>query len=157
MAHLGRWKSNAILAYAEEALEQMPANLQIPCPTLDNKGNQTVENKLLSEEEISSWKSQLRKEMDERKGTLDKKGKENEEQIDAWAKFYKENPGTLPRKLQSITGKVTHWNLARSTSSPPVTWQTACGWAYYGSQFSFVEPEVEVTCQKCFPLCAKTQ
>ena len=157
VAHLGRWKSNAILAYAEEALEQMPANMHILCPTLDSKGNQTLENKLLSEEEISSWKAQLRKEMDELKGTMDKKGKENEEQINNWAKFYKENPGTLPRKLQSISGKVTHLNLARSTSSPPVTWRTACGWAYYGSHFCFVEPETTITCQKCLLLCAETQ
>ena len=157
VAHLGRWKSNAILAYAEEALEDMPANLHVACPSLDNKGNQIIESKMLSEEEVENWKTQLRVEMEELKADVQKKGVECSSKVDTWAKFYKENPGTLPKKIQNTSGKVVHANLTRSTSSPPITWRTACGWAYYGSQFVFVEPEAEVTCQKCLQLCAKMQ
>ena len=111
----------------------------------------------LSEEDLSCWKGELEKEIALLKGDIQKKGKDFEEKIESWAKLYKENPGMLPKKVQSITGKVAHYNLARSTASPPITWRTACGWSYYGSQFTFVEPEENVTCQKCRLLCAKSQ
>eukprot|EP00435_Cladocopium_sp_Y103_P003205 s166_g1.t1 len=148
VAHLGRWKSSAILAYAEEALEQMPANLHAPCTTLDQKGLQVTEQKFISEDELRNWKNLLQREIKELKAEVQEKHKENDAQFDNWAKIYKENPGSLPRKLQSLPSKVIHWNLARSTASPPITWRTACGWSYYGSNFTFTEPDVELTCQK---------
>eukprot|EP00435_Cladocopium_sp_Y103_P074181 s120_g47.t1 len=145
VAHLGRWKSSAVLAYAEEALEQLPANLHAPCPTLDQKGLQVTEQKFISEEELRNWKNLLQKEIKELKAEVQEKHRENDAQFDNWAKIYKENPGTLPRKLQSLPSKVIHWNLARSTASPPITWRTACGWSYYGSNFTFTDPDVELS------------
>eukprot|EP00435_Cladocopium_sp_Y103_P025351 s1252_g6.t1 len=143
VAHLGRWKSSAILSYAEEALEQLPANLNVPSHTVDPKGIATYDVKAVTEDELKAWKAQLKKEMEELKGHIDEKGKENDEQVALWAKLYRENPGTLPRRVQSLTSKVVHWNVARASTSPPISWRSACGWAYYGSNFVFVEQEAE--------------
>jgi hypothetical protein len=72
-------------------------------------------------------------------------------------KLYKENPGSMSKKIQSLSSKVIHLNLSRSAASPPLTWRTACRWNYDGSDFVFTDPETEVSCQKCRKLCAKTQ
>lgn len=157
VAHLGRWKSSAILQYAEEALEQMPANLHLPNTTVGDTG--VIETKLhqVSEEELKLWKKQLREEIKLLREDMDKKEADQEVMLDYWAKFYKENPGTLPKKVQSSTSKVIHINLSKSAASPPLTWKTACGWGYYGSNFVFQDAEAVVTCQKCLGLCARTQ
>ena len=84
----------------------MPANLHVACPSLDNKRNQIIESKMLSEEEVENWKTQLRVEMEELKADVQKKGVECSSKVDTWAKFYKENPGTLPKKIQNTSGKV---------------------------------------------------
>eukprot|EP00435_Cladocopium_sp_Y103_P030997 s2922_g7.t2 len=106
VAHLGRWKSSAILSYAEEALEQMPANLHVPCQVLDTKGQQSIEQKFVSEDDMNNWKTLLKKEIAELKGEVREKGKENDELVNTWVKFYKDNPGSLPRKVRSLPAKV---------------------------------------------------
>eukprot|EP00435_Cladocopium_sp_Y103_P056771 s1426_g19.t1 len=157
VAHLGRWKSSAILAYAEEALEQMPANLSVATPMMDSKGVPSLEKKWVDEEDLKKWKAQLRKEIEELKGNLEAQGEENEKTLEKWTALYKDAPGTLPQKIMSLPGKVVHWNLAKSAASPPLTWRTMCGWSYYGSNFTFVGADTDLTCQKCLGLCAKTQ
>ena len=86
------------------------------------------------------------------------KSEENQsEQMEYRTKLYKENPGSMSKKIQSLSSKVIHLNLSRSAASPPLTWRTACRWNYDGSDFVFTDPETEVSCQKCRKLCAKTQ
>eukprot|EP00435_Cladocopium_sp_Y103_P026763 s1801_g6.t1 len=157
VAHLGRWKSSAILSYAEEALEQLPANLNVSSPVMDSKGGATLEKRWVDEKELEAWKSQLRKEIEELKGNVNAKNDEREKVLEKWVNFYRDNPGTLPRKILSLPSKVIHWNLAKSAASPPLTWRTACGWSYYGSNFTYADAEAEITCQKCKGLCARSQ
>eukprot|EP00435_Cladocopium_sp_Y103_P029770 s454_g7.t1 len=148
VAHLGRWKSSAILSYAEEALEQLPANLNVSSPVLDTKGGATLEKRWVDEKELEAWKTQLRKEIEELKGNVNAKNDEREKVLEKWVNFYRDNPGTLPRKILSLPGKVIHWNLAKSAASPPLTWRTACGWSYYGSNFTYADAEAEITYAK---------
>eukprot|EP00435_Cladocopium_sp_Y103_P064633 s1151_g26.t1 len=143
VAHLGRWKSSAILAYAEEALEQLAANLKLADCNINKEGLQVTETRGVSEDELKLWKAQLRREMGELKSVLDKKDEERDKEFDQWVRFYKGNPGSLPKKVQSLPSKVVHWNLAHSAMSPPLTWKSACGWCFYASNFVFAEPEVE--------------
>ena len=157
VAHLGRWKSNAILSYAEEALEQLPANMSTWVNSLNNAGVQVVEEKRLNLEELEGWKSNLRKEISEFKKAALSKDKEKVEALKTWIKLCKDNPTSLPSRVQSLPSKVIHWNLAKAAASPPVSWRAACGWAFYGSNFVFAGAEAEVTCQKCKTLCAKSQ
>ena len=95
--------------------------------------------------------------MDELKAKSSAEAKDLESSFDKWVKFYKENPGSLPKGVQSLPGKVVHMNLSRSAMSPPLSWRSACGWNFYGSNFIFVGPEVTISCQKCKMLCAKSQ
>ena len=157
VAHLGRWKSNAILSYAEEALERLPANMSTWVNSLNNAGAQVVEEKRLNLEELEGWKNNLRKEINEFKKAALSKDKEKVEALETWIKLCKDNPTSLPSRVQSWPSKVIHWNLAKAAASPPVSWRTACGWAFYGSNFVFTGAEVEVTCQKCKTLCARSQ
>ena len=101
VAHLGCWKSHVILDYAEEALEQRPANLNLQAPSVDQKGAPVVEHQVLSDEELSEWKAQLRKEIELLKVSWDKKDNENSELMNYWVDFHKENPNSLPQRVQS--------------------------------------------------------
>eukprot|EP00438_Fugacium_kawagutii_P033981 Skav228939 [mRNA] locus=scaffold2181:356157:357920:- [translate_table: standard] len=151
VAHLGRWKSSAILTYAEEALEQVPANLKVPKDSLEKttSGNAAPESRPLDLEEIKVWKDKLRKEIGVLRKELDEQGKSTSSLQQFWNDLSKEGLNVLPSKLQSLPNKVVHLNMARVSSSPPVTWRTSCGWHFYGSSFNFVSAEVELTCSKC--------
>ena len=62
VAHLGRWKSTAILLYAEEALETMPAN--VARQTTDKTAEAEESNVNLVEfEEYKAWTSKLKEEV----------------------------------------------------------------------------------------------
>ena len=111
----------------------------------------------VSPEELERWKEQFKEEVNAMKERLEKNEGEHDELFHYWVNFYKENPGTLPSKVQSVTGKVVHINLTKSAASPPLSWRTACGWSYYGSNFIFQNSEAVVNCQKCNGLCAKMQ
>ena len=154
-AYLGRWKSNAILSYAEEALEQLPANLKIENPTVKENGELTKQPKSLSTEELEGWKHQLKLELASLKASVKERKEEEDKFQSFWNSVMKENQTALPKKVQSISGKVIHWNLTGPSTSPPVAWKTACGWYFYGSNFTFVDQATELTCQKCIGLCAK--
>lgn len=146
VAHLGRWKSAAILSYAEEALEQVPANLPKPKASEDRGAQVPVP---FGQEEAKAWQDKLKKEITSIKQDLVEQGKSQSTLQKFWEDLCKEGLNVLPSKVQSLPGKVVHTNLARVASSPPVTWKTSCGRSYYGSNFVFVNQEVEVTCAKC--------
>ena len=114
VAHLGRWKSNAILGYAEEALEQMPTNLHLPVPTVDKAGVLGLESKAITEEDFVQWKAQLKKEMESLRENMQKSEENQSEQMDYWAKLYKENPGSMPRKIQNKISSITAVDVENS-------------------------------------------
>ena len=116
-----------------------------------------TEEKNLGLEELDKWKANLKKEIADFKKAISAKDKERAETIENWAKLYQENPTCLPSRVQSLPSKVIHWNLAKAAASPPLSWRSACGWAFYGSNFVFVNGDAEITCQKCKQLCAKSQ
>ena len=108
VAHLGRWKSNAILAYAEEALEELPANLNTWVHALDDKGAQVVVEKPLGAEDLDKWKSRLKKEIQEFKESILHREKEKVNKMEEWTVFGKGNPTTLPPRVQSLPSKLVH-------------------------------------------------
>ena len=138
-AYLGRWKSNAILSYAEEALEQLPANLKVESPTVKEGGEIVREKRTWNEEEHKAWREQLKAELTQLKNKVKNQQEEADKFQSFWNSVMKENQTALPKKVQSISGKVIHWNLTGPSTSPPVSWKTACGWYFYGSNFTFVD------------------
>lgn len=153
VAYLGCWKSNAILGYATEALESMPANLQ-GHEVYTNRG-EVRENH--AAEDFKEWKDTLKRELDNFKKSVKEDSKLLKEAANFWENLYNTSGGNLPPKLQSLNSKVTHFNQPTPSASPPVTWRTMCGWHYYGSHFTFVQGEMVVNCAKCVQLNAIRQ
>ena len=156
VAHLGRWKSNVILQYAEEALASMPANLVHHGGQVGHPG--MVENaSVVDPSRLEEWKESLLEEVNLLKVKVKDVTEEDKEKKELWRKLARETQGKLPLKVQSRRQQVVHVNLARSVASPPIGWRTACGWHFYGNNFVFVENICEVTCDKCKVFCAESQ
>ena len=144
VGYLGRWKSAMILEYAKEALETMPANRHL-APSSWSPSSDTIDvSKLLAENEkaIKKQVEDFKKDVASVKAELMGKMKALENEC-------AEGGGNLPRLVQSLAGKVTHYNVALVASSPPVTWRTKCGWFFGKSNFCFVQGMGTVNCLKC--------
>ena len=147
IAYLGRWKSNVIYQYAEEALQSLPVNS--PGTTKNSSGKGEDPSGLRRKRDLDALKAhvdeQLEKVCSGTKGLEDLKAEV--ESIKRAAK-----PGLLPRRIQSISTKVTHANMDMSVCSPPQAWRTRCGWSFYGAKAVFLGEEAAVTCAKCLSL-----
>ena len=153
VAYLGRWKSSVILQYAKEALASMPANRGQESAEQEGITKVAVVNAVDSGR-FDEWKAALEEEIKAMKESMEGSREEWEEKERSWTELAKEAQGKLPARVRSIRQQVVHKNLAISVASPPMGWRTACGWAFYGSNFVFVENDCEVTCDKCKGLCA---
>lgn len=154
VAHLGRWKSTAILLYAEEALETMPAN--VAKQTTDKTAETDGGNVNLAEfEEYKAWTSKLKEEVKVLKRMTATHGEELEKAAEMWQNLETQQEGTLPTKVLSLRTKVVHLNMAKVAASPTASWRTMCGWHYYGNNFVFDKEMAVVSCQKCQTFCAK--
>ena len=153
VAYLGRWKSSVILQYAEEALASMPANRGQESAEQEGNAKVTVVNAVDSGR-FDEWKAALEEEIKAMKESTEGSREEWEEKERSWTELAKEAQGKLPARVRSIRQQVVRKNLAISVASPLMGWRTACGWAFYGNNFVFVENDCEVTCDKCKGLCA---
>ena len=68
-------------------------------PSLDNQGTQILEKRALSEEELQPWKIQLKKEIEELK-VVRTMGEEQDRALEHWVQFHKDNPSSLPWRVQ---------------------------------------------------------
>ena len=161
---LGRWKSNVILEYAQEALESLAVNnsgcfgtntQQMQLAQQLIKGN-SAETALPKDASIQSVKantkviSNLQKELDsfkdDTKGShsnLEKAIKELENRMGTAAKY-------LPNLVKSVKQQVVHLNTRTLLYSPPIGWRTRCGWYFHASNYEFAEGDnTMVSCSKC--------
>lgn len=147
IAYLGRWKSNVVYSYAEEALELVAVNAGIEHrrdkPVVDADTGEVTED----------WKTVLKEELKLFKSKVSQEVKASKDMVIFWKDLFDKNVGNLPPQVLSGNSKVVHNNVQCPTTAPPLTWRTACGWRYYGSNFSFLNAET-VTCAKCLQLCA---
>ena len=154
VAHLGRWKSSAILLYAEEALETMPANKMNP---VGERVKEIVEdNSMQTEfEEYKVWTTSLREEVNLLKKKMTSQGEELEKAAELWQNLESQHESAVPCKVLSLRTKTVHYNMAKVAASPTASWRTQCGWYFYGNNFMFEKENVKVNCQKCLAFCAK--
>lgn len=147
IAYLGRWKSNVVYSYAEEALALVAVNVGVDYqrdkPVVDTETGETSED----------WKSVLKKELKNFKSKVSQEVKASKDMVIFWKDLFEKNAGNLPPMVLSSSSKTVHFNVQCPFSSPPITWKTACGWRYYGSSFNFSNVD-KVTCSKCLQLCA---
>ena len=147
IAYLGRWKSNIVVEYAQEALELSPINFKVvkenKSPTVpDLKGAEVWD-------QIEACQKNLRKEVNAVKVELSKSKVTVEKIANDFEKFSERHGGHLPPWVQSCASKTVHKNITVLSTSPPFTWRTLCGWYYAASSFVFVEKEGDTVCLKC--------
>ena len=150
VAYLGRWKSNVILQYAEEALETMPVmartrkNTSTPPSKTEIMTQMAKETDTKAMEKMKETGAKLKKEIDQLKVMQDKL----DESIDRWEEISIRHQGLLPPVVISRAGLV-HENKRQPVASPVTAWHTRCGWPYGSSNFSFGLDITSVTCQTC--------
>ena len=154
-AYLGRWKSSSILTYAEEALETMPANLGGPnVARFESRKEDKTNPSEIDVVEYTTWKEMVNKELKAIKRDNENQSTELAETMEFWKHIAKTQEGKLPSKVACRSTGVIHHNAAKVAASPPFTWRSLCGWAYYGGNFMFESETTTPTCTKCLNLHA---
>eukprot|EP00435_Cladocopium_sp_Y103_P009335 s5162_g2.t1 len=158
---LGRWKSNVILSYAEEALESMavntPGKFGAPPEGPPKEPPGTLKELLVNTKASKGKESGQEAIVAQIKADILalKKGTKvlNEEFQDSVA-LLKQKIETghkyLPKFVTSMRYKVTHINHRVLLYAPAAHWRTICGWHYYNAGYHFEGDEgTPVTCTKC--------
>ena len=151
VAFLGRWRSNIILQYADEALQSIPVNASANfnmsnhnTPVLSQQrsmpADPVIQQEIVLElkEEIARLKSGEKSVKDKLKDLQDK-----------WVARPSREDNELPKMVKSLRSGIVHQNASYLLCSPPYTWRTTCGWAYNSAAYSFVQEPMAVNCQKC--------
>ena len=160
VGYLGRWKSNVILEYAQEALESMAINASNTFgtnsiePSTNTKAlslsdmlaiSKQVDNKV-DKELVQRLKDELESLKEDSTGSnraLTNAIKNIEEKMDVSAKY-------LPPLVKSARHQAAHRNVKTLVFSPSSTWRTSCGWYYYLANYQFMEGHEDlVSCAKC--------
>ena len=145
VAYLGRWKSNIILHYASEALQEVPINAQ----TLPSFSPFAQMESSKKEEEWRNYVDAAKEFATAAKADTEKVREQLQGELLVLKESVKDSH-LLPPKVRSMyAGKAVHINELRSTHVPPMLWKTRCGWLFGGKTFSFGGDEWEVTCLKC--------
>eukprot|EP00435_Cladocopium_sp_Y103_P065381 s228_g27.t1 len=158
--YLGRWKSNIIMEYAQEALETMAINSSKAFDNVQKNGQSAVTTETLSN--LLSMKEQVGKKADtavterlkEELEALKTSTKGASEALHEAILGVEEKMGYsskyLPPLVKSARHQVVHTNAKTLVYSASTSWRTTCGWYYYLSNYQFVEGDVTmVTCAKC--------
>ena len=159
VGYLGRWKSNVIMEYAQEALESLAINntncfgsdpqFQLAQKLIQGDSNvatqQAVEKKADAElvhrlqEELNTFKADTKGS----ENLLEKAIREVESKMSTSGKY-------LPSLVRSTKQQIIHHNVKTLVYAPPHAWRTKCGWYYYASNYEFVEGDSTlVNCVKC--------
>eukprot|EP00435_Cladocopium_sp_Y103_P072097 s218_g39.t1 len=145
VAYLGRWKSNVILEYAQEALESMALNTSkifkedptsTVSPTLPNQqawaDNLEAKADVQVVERLKLELASFKKDTKGDSVALSAAIKEIEEKMATSAKY-------LPPLVKSNRHQVIHKNHKSLVFAPHVSWRTVCGWYYYNANYTFEE------------------
>ena len=164
VAFLGRWKSNLIIQYAQEALESMAVNVggrfgkgshEISAEDME-KDLAKMENKTSTETSKESWDdlntkmAMLESEIKNLKTNTKESRKEFEKSVNKCEKMVSTSSKYLPNLVQSDRHRVVHINSHTLVHAPAYLWRTLCGWNFYASVYTFMEGDVKTaTCSKC--------
>ena len=165
VAFLGRWKSNLIVQYAQEALETMAVNVggrfgkgSIETTAEDvEKELRELEDKTQSKntgkedwEDLNSKITLLEAEIKNLKTNAKESRKEFRKTVDKCEKLVTTSSKYLPNLVQSDRHRVVHINSHTLVHAPAYLWRTLCGWNYYSSVYTFIEGDVKsASCSKC--------
>lgn len=138
LAFLGRWKSVAVLRYAEEALREVPANSRLDLPP-QKKEVETFE--VLDVEQKPQWDDVVTKNQeDKEEGGISLQDAEPAREL-----LVKATTRTPFRPAHVVA--LANWKV------PMSEWSTACGWKFAtnprGFEFLFDEEKSKHRCTKC--------
>ena len=160
---LGRWKSNVILEYAQEALESLAVNnsacfgantqqLHLAQQLIKGNISETPAKDLagLATKADTKVVANLQRELDSFKNdtrgsqsSLEKAIKELENRMGTAAKY-------MPNLVKSVRQQIVHLNTRTLMYSPPIAWRTRCGWYFHASNYEFADGDsTMVSCAKC--------
>ena len=153
VAYLGRWRSSVIYDYAAEALESLPVNNSF---AFQSGAKETQEKNMPNVEQmtkIEEVRAHLSVEIAAMKANQEATLKALDAEVEAMKQRGQARGDRLPTYVQAKLSKIVHTNLDLPNCSPPHTWKTMCGWAYFKSDFVFVTKADGLTlCKKCLDL-----
>jgi len=141
--HLGRWASNAVLSYVEDALAETP----------HGHGLDASESAVVPE-----WHARVAS-LEERMGRLvEASGPPPPSRIEAEGDLAREAACDRPTDLLvvALPARKAHIRASASLCAPSWAWSTLCGWRFAGSaSFCLLSPEQATLdntprCRKCF-------
>ncbi len=162
VAFLGRWKSNIILEYAQEALQTMAVN--VGCKFGDSEAKIKLKNEMetvkilqssipAGQEIQQALIEDLKKEIKSVKSGRRMDRVRIRKEVKSLETRMANNQKYLPPVVVSQRVQVAHFNCRALIVSPACMWKTLCGWQYYNSNYLFAEDAGSmVTCQKCVGL-----
>eukprot|EP00435_Cladocopium_sp_Y103_P025149 s4373_g6.t1 len=158
---LGRWKSNVILSYAEEALETMavntPGKFGAP-PEGPQKDSQGMLKDLLTKAKAprdvdlgqEAIVAQIKADILALKKGTKVMNDESQDSVELLKQKIEAGHKYLPKFVTSTRYKVTHINHRVLLYAPAAQWRTLCGWHYYNAGYQFEGDEgTSVSCTKC--------
>lgn len=163
VAFLGRWKSNVILEYAQEALESMAVNgdkkfgeapLKQSTLQVDQEVSELVlqaQARVPRDPEVKlAVVQQIQKELAKLKANTKDAAENLQKEIQGLESKWESNSTYLPNLVKSARHQVVHKNNRILVYAPSAQWRSVCGWHYYNSNYEFVcGEETKVTCTKC--------
>lgn len=144
VAFLGRWASNVIYQYAQEALEELAVNgghgtwevkqSVFETPSLNQLLNgsekkEPADTEKKSDQTPPEWAERLKGEMESLK-QLGEETKALQEMAKFWEEKMANKEGKLPEFVRALKSGTTRVNATRSPWSPATTWRTRCGWMF---------------------------
>ena len=150
LAYLGRWKSSAVLTYAEEALEEVAANR-----FQSRNGQKQSESMTTTSRPATELHPPQASDEDPVTPQEDQAPGQAEES--AWPRVVNlPNSLWVVTKGKGSTARPIHLVTQASWAIPISRWNTACGWAFAekSSEFHFVpKPSLgQKKCRKCLAL-----
>eukprot|EP00434_Breviolum_minutum_P008400 symbB.v1.2.007413.t1/scaffold453.1/size202423/4 len=145
VAFLGRWKSNIILEYADEALQSIPVNSSGNFNTANSNHaviqQASVPGDLALQQEIVL---ELKEEVKAlRSGNVKVKLKLEKMQQEWEEKQQAAGERELPLLVKALKSETVHYNASQVLCSPPFTWRTVCGWHYHSGEITFMSNGTE--------------
>eukprot|EP00438_Fugacium_kawagutii_P021844 Skav233013 [mRNA] locus=scaffold909:91090:97039:+ [translate_table: standard] len=170
VGYLGRWKSNVIMDYAQEALQSMAVNNSTAFTKNFNEEPQqcrtqppkmvvveaSTQDKHADTEAVTVTQAVV-KAIQKEVAAFKKGTKEGMDSLQAdvstlQAKIYLA-ANYIPCKVKSVKQGVIHRTHRTRSCTPAVTWKTLCGWHFHTADYLFVDDEnTKETCSKCLNL-----
>ena len=155
VAYLGRWKSDVIYQYAEEALASMAVDPShspsFPAGTSAISPEEAEERGLRLPVTGPSPQEVLEAEVQRFKMDSAKVTKALSAEVKQMKESYDQHL-SLPMHVKNMRSGLTHANVASTITTPSFAWRTVCGWRYHSGDYVFVRAEGPVSCAKCASL-----